>query len=332
MIGSEPFKALTRLGALGLRLFLCLAIVNLLWPAPVYADDLKPGQYYGDFDCQGADHATLEIYPDGQPGQYNAGRLDFTGKVSGSVFLNIYVIDDDPDTYNADFQTWRTRPVVMGAGFPDGLLNMHAFPSVLLKMHQAGAKIDGQIVGGGCGAFHFTQTKSYGNGPAKVGYLCPVDERVSGSSARDRLIKIQDKVRNDPKYMKEADGTTHCNAATTDIACQMIDCDGPAGADLLGPEPLLANAIASNLARDRTYWHEVTPGRAQAMADKGGLVIAAAHAEGHGHVATVRPRGVPGDKPHPGTGPLINQVGTHCMIAPASNAFYGEKPRYYAPA
>jgi hypothetical protein len=71
--------------------------------------------------------------------------------------------------------------------------------------------------------------------------------------------------------------------------------------------------MAEGLATSGDY-QPISPDQAQAIANAGGLAIAAwVNPEpGHpGHLATVRPVGVPGDNPRPyGRGPLLNNIGT----------------------
>lgn len=58
-----------------------------------------------------------------------------------------------------------------------------------------------------------------------------------------------------------------------------------------GSNPAIANQIAVNLSKSKEY-KEVTPQDAQALANKGNLVIVAwqnPDPRHHGHVATVRP-------------------------------------------
>lgn len=90
-------------------------------------------------------------------------------------------------------------------------------------------------------------------------------------------------------------------------------------------QPALANQIAANLARHGSGYRQVSPAEAQRLANQGVLVIAVQPHAGHGHVATVRPGGS-------GNNPLINNIGAHVNVVPASRAFYRNPPvRYYTP-
>jgi hypothetical protein len=148
--------------------------------------------------------------------------------------------------------------------------------------------------------------------------------------SRQELIQAQDDARNNPEFQRGPDGTTHCNQATLDVAeavgaptGPLVDSDGNA---------LLANQQARNLANSSEY-AEVTPDRAQQVANDGGLVIAAYdNPNGHGHVATVRPESVPGDDPLGRSGPLLNDIGANDRIDRQSAAFRRSAVvRYYTP-
>lgn len=93
-------------------------------------------------------------------------------------------------------------------------------------------------------------------------------------------------------------------------------------------DPLLADDIVADLANSKN-WKEVTPEEAQALADEGKLVIVA----GPGHVATVRPRDVPGDSPPPSsTCPLINNIGRKVGVVGLNYAFKkGVATKFYTP-
>jgi hypothetical protein len=95
---------------------------------------------------------------------------------------------------------------------------------------------------------------------------------------------------------------------------------------------LLANQQARNLANSTEY-SEVTPERAQEIANNGGVAIAAYdNPNGHGHVATVRPEDVAEDNALGRSGPLLNDIGAHDRIDRQSAAFRRSAVvRYYTP-
>jgi hypothetical protein len=147
---------------------------------------------------------------------------------------------------------------------------------------------------------------------------------------RKELIKAQDDARANPEFQKDAKGRTHCNAATLNVAQSVGAPTGPL-VDKHGA-PLPANDMAKNLAKSKEY-SEVTPDKAQQIADQGGLAIAAYdNPKGHGHVVTVRPCGVDGDKPVGKSGPVLNDIGAYDRIDRHSKAFRkGSVVRYYTP-
>lgn len=90
-------------------------------------------------------------------------------------------------------------------------------------------------------------------------------------------------------------------------------------------QPALANQIAANLGKSGSGYRQISPQEAQQLANQGKLVIAVQPHRGHGHVATVRPGGS-------GSDPLINNIGKHVDIRPASRAFYSSPAvKYYTP-
>lgn len=93
-----------------------------------------------------------------------------------------------------------------------------------------------------------------------------------------------------------------------------------------------ANDIAMNL-RSSSDWKRVSSEEAQELANQGSLVVAAWHnPNGSGHVATVRPEGLPGDNPNPGRGPLLNDIGQRNAVRYENWAFRtGSDVRYYTP-
>src|ERR1035437_5063784 len=97
-------------------------------------------------------------------------------------------------------------------------------------------------------------------------------------------------------------GTTHCNGA----ACSI---DRTTGGDPTGVfanakgVPYDANTQINNLANPKSGYQVVTPAEAQALADNGGKAWATQLGAKHGHIASVRPEGVPGDQPRGRSGP-----------------------------
>jgi hypothetical protein len=159
--------------------------------------------------------------------------------------------------------------------------------------------------------------------------LTPQNGTDSQTNRRQQLIRAQDQARNNPDLQREPAGTTHCNQATLNV----VEAVGaPAGPLTDTRGALLANEQAHNLANSSEYT-EVTPDRAQQLANDGGLVIAAYdNPQGHGHVATVRPENVSGDDPVGRSGPLLNDIGANDRIDRQSAAFRRSAVvRYYTP-
>ena len=126
-------------------------------------------------------------------------------------------------------------------------------------------------------------------------------------------------------------GTTHCSEAACAIA-------KGTGADLTGilydskGNKYDANTQINNLANSSSY-HVVTPDQAQVLGDKGVLVFGTQHGARHGHIASVRPEGIPGDNPKGRSGPILANVGLFngvahqsAVMTPAHGAIV-----YYAP-
>lgn len=122
-------------------------------------------------------------------------------------------------------------------------------------------------------------------------------------------------------------GTTHCNQATLNVATDMgaplgplTDSDGSA---------LTANEMAANSAKPGSGYREVTGTDGQALANKGIVVIAALAADGHGHVATLRPN------PNGGKWPLVANVGIRNAVMGLNYAWSKadrERVKFYTPA
>jgi RHS repeat-associated protein len=143
---------------------------------------------------------------------------------------------------------------------------------------------------------------------------------------REILIGAQDAARTDPS-LKPSGPTTYCNIATVATVKQVGAPLGPL-VDNKG-NALLANQQARNLATSGIY-RVVTPKQAQALANKGQLVLAVQSSPGpHGHIATVRPEGVKGDSPVGRRGPLINNIGKHNRVARESASFSSKRSVIY---
>ncbi len=175
----------------------------------------------------------------------------------------------------------------------------------------------------GPGGGEFASSDDDGGGGASP---TPVEPRQD----RAALIAAQDAARKKPAY-RPRPGATFCNYALFDIAKAL----GAPMAPLTQPngKPVDANTMAANLARSPNY-RSVNPDQAQALADHGQLVIVAwVNPSGpHGHVATVRPSNVPGDKPTGAHGPLLSNVGLSNVVMHQSMAFRaGLDVRYYTP-
>ena len=168
-------------------------------------------------------------------------------------------------------------------------------------------------------------------------YVYGADNPISfvdpfGMKPCPKLTDAQDAAMNNPDF-QPVGKTTHCSEATESIV------------NAVGAPPLTgnANAIAAELAKgglNSGDYMSVNRNDAQGLADSGDLVIAAwSNPDGEGHVATVRPLGVPGDHPivhakYPGRGPLLNNIGTTegTGINNENGVFLSNgKPSYYTP-
>jgi hypothetical protein len=97
--------------------------------------------------------------------------------------------------------------------------------------------------------------------------------------------------------------------------------------------PYDANTQINNLANPKNGYHVVTPAEAQALADKGEKTWATQLGAKHGHIASVRPEGVPGDQPRGRSGPILANVGLFNGVAHQSAVFTPAHGAivYYAP-
>ncbi|MGH9475962.1 MAG: RHS repeat-associated core domain-containing protein [Terriglobales bacterium] len=115
------------------------------------------------------------------------------------------------------------------------------------------------------------------------------------------LEAAQDFAMDAPEFQPGGD-STHCNQATLCIAEATHNPTGP----LAGS----ANQQAAELGGSPDH-KRVTATDAQKLANQGTTVFAVwMNPGGHGHTATVRALGVPGDTPKAGSsGPLLNDIG-----------------------
>jgi len=153
-----------------------------------------------------------------------------------------------------------------------------------------------------------------------------------GEQPCSTLIDAQNAAMDNDDF-QEHNGKTHCNQATLSIIQAVGAPDG--GLTNGDGSAVDANTMAQTLANSADYQH-VSPEQAQAIANGGGLAIAAyQNPRGHGHVATVRTLGVPGDNPPAGRGPLLNNIGPDAFtgIVPQSGALSPDKVvNYYSPS
>jgi RHS repeat-associated protein len=155
---------------------------------------------------------------------------------------------------------------------------------------------------------------------------------ITPGTPQNTLANAQDAARNNPNFAPTGppDNKTFCNLATCAVAK-----DAGAPLDALTNahgQPNLANAAATQLATSPS-WHEVTPEEAQTLANQGQVVVGVQeNPAGHGHEVTVRPELMPGLAQSMGQAPIVNNIGAHVGVVPASQAFSSSQPvHYYAP-
>ena len=154
----------------------------------------------------------------------------------------------------------------------------------------ANAQTGGLLVGAGVGV-----------GPAQSG--------GNGDKVQS-LVNAQNAAMSNPDFAPDtpATGITHCNQGANNIAAALgVKTDGIL-ANSQGVA-LPANAQIANLANPQNGYHPVSPQQAQQLASSGAVVFATQTGKIHGHIATVRPEGVPGDRPPRGSGPLLANIG-----------------------
>lgn len=104
--------------------------------------------------------------------------------------------------------------------------------------------------------------------------------RIDQETNKDRLQKACEAAVVKKGYEQKGD-TTYCNFAAWEI-CAAMDYT------VFGDNKMMANQMFDHMIADPA-WTIQDSGRANAHAMKGGLAIAAAKADGHGHVAVVYP-------------------------------------------
>jgi len=175
--------------------------------------------------------------------------------------------------------------------------------------------------------------------PPALPPLPPAPEGAPGTTTYP-LVRAQDAARSNPSFRPQgepdtAGRRTFCNQATCFVANETGAPAGPL-VDTTG-SPTNANTMAGSLATSGAY-REVSPAKAQPLANQGVTVIAAwQNPDGSGHVATARPDNTYFAPYELGpdarrNGPRINNIGASIGIVRQSGAF----PRtalvkYYAP-
>ena len=113
---------------------------------------------------------------------------------------------------------------------------------------------------------------------------------------------------------------TYCNRAVAYVA------------EAMGYKGFPADVLANDLIRfmdGSTDWERVPMAQAQALANRGGLVIAAEPAQPHGHVCVVRP----GNAAHSGkwqkAAPKVMNLGKTRDIAKGVNFAFQAEPTFY---
>ena len=229
---------------------------------------------------------------------------------------------------------WLSTDPAMGDYIPSAPINDEA------------KKRNGSLPGMG-GVFNTVNLHVYhyaGNNPVK--YVDPDgrSDDIPTLIRRSRLIYAQDLTRDSHMYRQGGGGNyplsnmtqfgtdgTYCNLSTFDIA----DAVGFNQQALYGSGnrgDTTANSAGKNLADEASKGtiQEVTPERAQELADSGMVVIASwINPNGsNGHMSTVRPSSGNYD---PDVGPMVSNVGGvgNNQVLGAKRAFAGNEPKYY---
>jgi hypothetical protein len=134
------------------------------------------------------------------------------------------------------------------------------------------------------------------------------------------LVAAQDAAIANPKYAPDQpkEGETHCSEGTYYIAKTL----GLPVLKSLGTGTATGNYHANdmilNLQKAGSGYKKGTPAEAQAFANVGEVAFLTIYRPGkdkkgnplHGHIATLRPEGVPGDPTEASTSPLVANVGS----------------------
>lgn len=174
----------------------------------------------------------------------------------------------------------------------------------------------------GAGAFRSAGPLGTDGKPAKWGQPGSLGVAVAGpSTAVQRLVDAQNAAIRNPMFAPDpVSGTTHCSEA----ALFIDEATGRHGVSVFAEpdgENLLANAQIEKLAGHGSGYHAVSPDSAQALADQGVTVWVTQLGHAHGHIASVRPEGVPGDRPRGKTGLLLANIGLFNGVAHQSAVF-----------
>lgn len=174
----------------------------------------------------------------------------------------------------------------------------------------------------GAGAFRTAGPLGLHGKPGKWGQPGTLGLAAAGPSAAvQRLVDAQNAAIRNPRFAPDpASGTTHCSEAALFIDAAT----GRHGASVLGEADgsnLPANAQIQKLAGHGSGYHVVSPEAAQALADQGVTVWVTQTGHAHGHIASVRPEGVPGDRPRGKTGLLLANIGLFNGVAHQSAVF-----------
>jgi hypothetical protein len=181
---------------------------------------------------------------------------------------------------------------------------------------------DAPAAGYGTGAFRSAGPLGIHGKPEKWGQPGSLGLADTGPSAAvRRLVAAQDAAIRNPKFAPDpVSGTTHCSEA----ARYIDEATGRHGAGVLGEtdgDNFLANAQIAKLAAHGSGYHVVLAESAQALADQGVTVWVTQLGHAHGHIASVRPEGVPGDRPRGKTGLLLANIGLFNGVAHQSAVF-----------
>ena len=174
----------------------------------------------------------------------------------------------------------------------------------------------------GAGAFRSAGPLGTDGKPGKWGQPGSLGLAVAGSStAVQRLVAAQNAAIRNPRFAPDpVSGTTHCSEAARFID----EATGRHGAGVLEDsdgENFLANTQIEKLAAQGSGYHVVSAESARALADRGVTVWVTQLGHAHGHIAAVRPEGVPGDRPRGKTGLLLANIGLFNGVAHQSAVF-----------